>query len=37
MNLADPYEARLRMVIQNLSQEFVGTFSQETVDRYVRE
>jgi len=37
VNLADEYQARLNLVIQQLSREFVGTFSQETVDRYVRE
>ena len=37
MNLADEYEARLQISIRRLSQDFTGTFSQETVDRYVRE
>jgi protein-tyrosine-phosphatase len=37
MNLADEYAARLQLAIERLSEEFAGTFSQETVDRYVRE
>jgi protein-tyrosine-phosphatase len=37
MVLADGYEARLQLVIRRLSTEYAGTFSQETIGRFVRE